>query len=191
VRRSHTAVGLVLHTDNVSGLSLSDVFSLVCLHPAKEGDLSRFCSLYSLHNRLLEQAPDALKRLYQPMLFDREAEHNVDDAKVLSSHMFQWDRLRLKGPVNVNLNRKGYAVAGIIPDAKTEAALTAVERISKDPQLWFEAPLKRGQLQFLNNRKVAHYRSNFIDFDELKKKRHLFRTWHRDAGNVDYDGITT
>ena len=160
MRGSHTAVGLVFHTDNVSGPSLSDVFSLVCLHPAKEGDLSRFCSLYSLHNRLLEQAPDALKRLYQPMLFDREAEHNVDDAKVLSSHMFQ-------------------------------AALTAVERISKDPQLWFEAPLKRGQLQFLNNRKVAHYRSNFIDFDELKKKRCLVRTWHRGAGNVDYDGITT
>jgi hypothetical protein len=184
-------VGLVFHTDNVSGLSLSDVFSLVCLHPAKEGDLSRFCSLYSLHNRLLEQAPDALKRLYQPMLFDREAEHNVDDAKVLSSHMFQWDGVRLKGPANVNLNRKGYAVAGIIPDAKTEAALTAVERILKDPQPWFEAPLKRGQLQFLNNRKVAHYLSNFIDFDELKKKRYLVRTWHRGAGNVDYDGITT
>jgi len=191
VRGSHTAVELVFHTDNVSGLSRPDVVSLLCLHPAKEGGLSRFCSLYSLHNRLLEQAPDALKRLYQPILFDRQAEHNVDDAKVLSAPMFQWDGVRLKGRANVNLNRKGYAVAGIIPDAETEAAIAAVERISQDPELWVEAPLKRGQLQFLNNREVAHYRSNFIDFDELEKKRHLVRTWHRDAGSADYDGMTT
>jgi hypothetical protein len=43
--------------------------------------------------------------------------------------MVQWDGVRLKGPANMNLNRKGYAVARIIPDAKTESALTAEERI--------------------------------------------------------------
>ena len=67
--------------------------------------------------------------------------------------MVQWDGVRLKDPTNMNLNRKDYAVAGIIPGAKTETALTAEERLYRDPQLWFEAPLKRGHLQFLINQK--------------------------------------
>jgi hypothetical protein len=132
----------------VSGLSLPDVVSLLCLHPAKEGGLSRFCSLYNLHNRLLEQAPDALKRLYQPILFDLQAEHNVDDVKVLLAAMFQWEGVRLKGRANVTPNRKGYAVAGIIIDEKTESALAALERISKDPELWVEAPLNAASCNF-------------------------------------------
>ena len=188
VRGSLTAVELVFHTDNVSGQTLPDTVGLLCLQPAKEGGLSRFCSLYTMHNRLLERYPDVLERLYQPLLFDRQAEHHPDAPKVLSAPMFQWDGQRLKGRANVNLNRKGYAVAGIEPDQETEAALLAVEEISSEPDLWVESPLSRGQLQFLNNREVAHYRSTFVDFDEPDKKRHLVRTWHRDRGNTTYDG---
>jgi hypothetical protein len=72
----------------------------------------------------------------------------VDDVKVLLAAMFQWEGVRLKGRANVTPNRKGYAVAGIIIDEKTESALAALERISKDPELWVEAPLNAASCNF-------------------------------------------
>jgi hypothetical protein len=35
---------------------------------------------------------------------------------------------------------------------------------------------------------LAHYRSEFEDFDDPSKKRHLVRNWHRNSGEVGYDG---
>ena len=74
------------------------------------------------------------------------------------------------------------------PDAEAAAALEALESVAADPALWIEQELKRGQIQYLNNRDVVHYRSAFADHPEPARKRHLVRTWHRDWGAPDYDG---
>jgi hypothetical protein len=49
--------------------------------------------------------------------------------------------------------------------------------------------LQRGQVQYLNNHEVGHYRSEFEDFAEPERKRHLFRLWHREEGSSSYDGL--
>ena len=67
-------------------------------------------------------------------------------------------------------------------------ALDAIDEVSTAEDLWFEAPLQRGQIQYLNNHEVGHYRSEFEGFDEPKQKRHLYRLWHREAGSASYDG---
>ena len=69
------------------------------------------------------------------------------------------------------------------------SAIKAIEKITSDDALWIEAPLTRGQIQYLNNFELAHYRSEFEDYNDINKRRHLFRLWHRSAGNVTYDGI--
>ena len=50
--------------------------------------------------------------------------------------------------------------------------------------------MQRGQIQYLNNHEVGHYRSAFEDFDEPERKRHLYRLWHRETGSTSYDGQT-
>ena len=50
------------------------------------------------------------------------------------------------------------------------------------------SPGERGQLQFLNNRKIVHYRSRFVDDEDPARKRHLVRTWYRESGLPTYDG---
>ena len=89
---------------------------------------------------------------------------------------------------NVQLVRKGYKVAGIELDKKLTDALNAVEMVGNREELWLELPIERGQLQYLNNLELGHYRSNFEDHANPAKKRHLFRTWHRDWGARTYDG---
>lgn len=137
---------------------------------------------------MLEQYPDLLPRLYRPFLWDRQAEHGPDEPKVSRASMFQWDGERLISRANTNLNEKGYQIAGEEMDAETRAAIDAVNEVSTADELWFELPVERGQIQYLNNIEVAHYRSEFTDHENPAFKRHLVRTWHRDHGSPAFHG---
>ncbi len=188
-RGSHTSVELNFHTDNAFARMVPDYVGLFCRNPAKRGGLSRFCSLYSVHRRMQERYPEALARLYQPMLFDRQKEHREGAAPVCLAPFFSWYRDRLFARANASLVRKGYEVAGETMDAELVAALAAIDEVCAEPDLWFEAPLERGQVQYLNNHEVGHYRSAFEDFAEPERKRHLYRLWHRETGSSSYDGF--
>ena len=189
VRGSYTNVELVFHTDNASGVVVPDYVGLLCKYPAKAGGMSRFCSLYSLHNRMLEAYPEFLQRLYDPMLFDRQAEHAEGAPKTTYAPFFSWRNGKLAVRANVSLIRKGYNVAGEVMDTQLSEALDAVEEVSNAGELWYEAPIERGQMQFLSNHELGHYRSTFEDHANPEIKRHLFRTWHRNSGRRTFDGI--
>ena len=68
-------------------------------------------------------------------------------------------------------------------------ALDAIDEVCSAGDLWYEAPLARGQIQYLNNHEIGHYRSAFVDYDDPGRKRHLYRLWHRQAGGSSYDGL--
>ena len=188
VRGSYTNVELVFHIDNAFGVAPPDYVGLLCLRPARVGGVSRFCSLYTVHNRLLEGYPGALERLYRPLLWDRQAEHADGAPRGALAPMFCWDGERLRARANISLVRQGYEVTGTDLDVDTAAALDAVAEITADPDLWAELPIECGQFQYLNNREVAHYRDHFTDDDDPEMRRHLVRTWHRDWGRSSYDG---
>jgi alpha-ketoglutarate-dependent taurine dioxygenase len=187
-RGSYTSVELNFHTDNAFARMVPDYVGLFCRHPAKSGGISRFCSLYSVHQRMLDQYPQALERLYQPVLFDRQKEHRDGAEPVCFAPCFSWRNNRLFARANVSLIRKGYQVADEPMDAPLAAALEAIEEVCAAEDLWYEAALERGQVQYLNNHEVGHYRSAFEDFDEPERKRHLYRLWHRESGSTSYDG---
>ncbi|MDJ0778366.1 MAG: TauD/TfdA family dioxygenase [Gammaproteobacteria bacterium] len=189
-RGSHTSVELVFHTDNAFARVLPDYVGLFCRNPAREGGVSRFCSLYAVHERLRMAHPAALERLYQPMLFDRQKEHREGAPPVCLAPFFSWRGERLFARANSSLVRKGYDVAGEPMDAALADALAAIDEVCAATDLWYEAPLERGQVQYLNNHEVGHYRSAFVDFDEPERKRHLYRLWHRATGGSSYDGLS-
>ena len=187
-RGSHTSVELNFHTDNAFARMVPDYVGLLCRRPAKNGGVSRFCSLYSVHQRMLEQYPDELGRLYKPVLYDRQKEHREGAEPVCLAPYFSWRNGRMFARANASLIRKGYEVAGEAMDEPLMRALDAIDEICAAEDLWFEAPLERGQIQYLNNHEVGHYRSAFEDYDEPGRKRHLYRLWHRAAGSTSYDG---
>src|SRR5947208_2411858 len=113
VRRSVTNLDLVFHTD-AAWLDLPpELVGLYCINPAREGGVSKFVSLVSVHNELRRRHPALLARLYRPVPWDRQAEHAPDDDKVsrrpgnagarhrrdLSARHYNWViSLRLEGP---------------------------------------------------------------------------------------------
>jgi alpha-ketoglutarate-dependent taurine dioxygenase len=187
-RGSHTSVELNFHTDNAFARMVPDYVGLFCRNPAQSGGISRFCSLYSVHQRMLEQYPEELARLYQPVLFDRQKEHPVGAEPVCLAPYFSWRDGRMFARANASLIRQGYEVAGEPMDSLLRAALDAIDEVCEAEDLWFEAALQRGQVQYLNNHEVGHYRSAFEDHDEPERKRHLYRLWHRQSGSTNYDG---
>ena len=189
VRGSHTTVELNFHTDNAFARRVPDYVGLLCRQPARSGGISRFCSLYSVHQRMHERYTAQLERLYQPVLYDRQKEHREGAPPVCLAPYFSWRNNRLFARANASLIRKGYEVAGESMDAGLTEALDAIDEVCAAPDLWYEAPLERGQIQYLNNHEVGHYRSAFEDYDEPERKRHLYRLWHRDEGTASYDGL--
>ena len=187
VRGSYTNVELLFHTDNAFAVAPPEYVALLCIRPAREGGVSRFCSVHTVHNRMLENFPRELERLYQCVLWDRQAEHKPGAPKLTKAPVFCFRDGRLSARLNVSLIRRGYDVAGLEIDTETSDALAALEHVADDPRLWFELPIERGQVQYLNNRDIAHYRSEFTDYDDPSCKRHLVRTWHRDIGLPSYD----
>jgi alpha-ketoglutarate-dependent taurine dioxygenase len=188
IRGSHTAVELVFHTDNAFAKMVPDYVGLLCRYAAKSGGISRFCSLYTVHDRMAGKYPGQLARLYQPMYFNRQNEHAQGAPRVSLAPYFSWQGDRLNARANSALVRAGYEVAGEEMDRALGDALDSIDEVCASEDIWFEGPLAQGHIQYLNNHEVGHYRSAFEDHDDPGRKRHLLRLWHRERGTSCYDG---
>lgn len=186
IRGAWTNVELLFHTDNAFGIIPPDYVALCCLMPAHEGGISRFCSLYTVHNEMLRRYPRQLERLYRPMYYDRQGEHAPDAPRVSWVPCLRYQDGRLSARFSPTLVRKGYALMETPFDTETADALAALNDVLGEKRLWIEFTIERGQLQYLNNSEFAHYRSEFRD-DETHK-RHLIRLWFREHGQRSYDG---
>lgn len=188
VRPDITNVEQSFHTDNSYNLCPPEHVGLLCLHPAMEGGVSRIVSLASAHNEMRRRRLDLLARLYQPFYFDRQREHAPGDAMVTHHPIFELDADRLQGRLSRYQVRNGQALAGVPLDASGEAALDELDRVMEQPELRMDFHFEAGQMQFVNNRLIAHKRTAFRDWPEPERKRHLIRLWLRDRGRPFYNG---
>jgi alpha-ketoglutarate-dependent taurine dioxygenase len=188
VRRSVTNLELLFHTD-APWLSLPpELVGLLCLSPAREGGVSRFLSLVTVHNELKRRRPDLLPRLYRPFPWDRQAEHAPHDDRVAWQPVFHLDRGDLVARYNDALIASAEGLSGTPLDTEGREALAAMRAIADSPELWVEFPIEKGQIQYLNNRHFAHSRTAFQDAPEPHLRRHLIRLWNRDEGRQTFHG---
>ncbi len=187
VRGSITNVELSFHTDNAFAIAPPDYVGLLCVQPARRGGVSRFISLYAVHNAMLARHPRALARFYEPMFIDRQAEHAADAPKATWMPMIRWDGTELFARLGTaSLVQRGYELMELEVPADVQDALAALSEVVADPALTIEFTIDRGQIQLLNNRAFGHYRSAFED--DPAAPRHLVRLWIREQGRRSYDG---
>jgi alpha-ketoglutarate-dependent taurine dioxygenase len=188
VRRSVTNLDLTFHTDAPWLDFPPELVGLYCINPAREGGVSRFASLCSVHNELRRRHRDLLPRLYRPFPWDRQAEHAPDDDKAARRPIFQYDSGSLMGCFNEKLVATGADLAGESLDREGREALEAMRAIVDSPELWIEFTIERGQVQFINNRQFVHSRTDFTDAPEPHLKRHMIRLWTREEGRRSFHG---
>ena len=189
IRPTVTNVDLRFHNDNSYNETPPDYVCLLCLHPAMQGGVSQVMSVATVHKALEDRHPELMPRLYRPFWYDRHAEHHPGEPTTFAAPIFE---RAADGTVKARLAlseiHAGYALRDERMDNETTAALAAVQSVFEQPELHVELAFAPGQIQFVNNRATGHARTEFVDFPEPERKRHLVRLWLRDAGKRGYRG---
>jgi alpha-ketoglutarate-dependent taurine dioxygenase len=189
IRPTVTNVDLRFHNDNSYNETPPEFVCLLCLHPAMQGGISQVMSVATVHDALEGQHPELIARLHRPFWYDRHAEHQPGEPTTFAAPLFERTADgTIKARLALSEIHAGYELRGERLDNETAAALAAVQSVFEQPELHVELGFEAGQIQYVNNRATGHARTEFSDFPEPERKRHLVRLWLRDAGRRGYRG---
>ena len=156
-----------------------DVVGLFCLRPAISGGESWVCSSMAVHNAILEEHPEYLAPLYRGYHYclsrlQGGGEEPLTDhpLPIFASAGDQMTCFYLPTPMR-EAEARGYRQWTRLESD----ALNAIEAYANRPDLRFKMDFEPGDIQFLNNRTVLHARTDYVDHDDPRQKRHLFRVW--------------
>jgi hypothetical protein len=186
VRPDKTNVEQYFHNDNAYNRCQPHHVGLLCLRPALEGGRSGVASIRTIHNALRERDAEALSRLYEPFLFDRQKEHAPGEPEVVSAPIFASAGGALKMRMGLYPLLNAYKLPGNNLDDAGARALDLLKEVLADPALCHTFSMEAGDMQFVNNLETCHRRTAFVD--DPARKRHLVRLWLRDTGSRGYDG---
>jgi alpha-ketoglutarate-dependent taurine dioxygenase len=172
-RGYQTAARLNYHTDNC------DVVGLLCLRTAKEGGLSSFTSAIAMYNEILREHPEYLPTLHRGFIYDLRGEQ-LPGKPPLSRHPIPVysnyaGRLSVRY-VRTHIDLAWKKGAPRLTDDETRI-LDYFGRLADRDDLRHDMAFQRGDVQLLNNHVIVHSRTDFIDHDDPKLKRHLLRLW--------------
>jgi len=156
----------------------SDIVGLFCLRRAKAGGLSQIVSSISIYNEFIRRRPDLVPLLFEPLYWDRGGEYLPGEKP--------WMKLPICYVANGHVRM--FYIGWYIRDGQqypevprlTEAQnqmLELIEDIANDPAFNLSMDFEPGDIQFLKNAAILHCRTEYEDFEEPEKKRHLLRLW--------------
>ena len=172
VRLYKTRAEQDFHTDG------ADIIGLFSLKTAKSGGVSRIVSSPAIFNRLLRERPDLAPVLFEPFPFDTQGQHKPgrDPWFELPLCRFEDGRLRTFFIPWYIRESQQHAAAPRLSQAQLEA-IAFIEKAANDPGAYLDMDFRPGDMQFLKNASILHKRTEYEDWDEPGKKRHLLRLW--------------
>ena len=160
------------HTDSC------DVVGLLCLHPARLGGLSSLVSSVTIFNEMRKRRPDLARILFAPIETDRRGEVPAGQLPFFRIPVFNWH----DGLLSTVYQRAYIESARRFPEVpeltpEQVAALDLFDELCNDPALHFRMELRAGDIQLVHNHALLHDRTEFEDWPEPERKRHLLRLW--------------
>jgi hypothetical protein len=172
VRLYKTRVDLGFHCDG------SDIVGLLCLKPARAGGTSRIVSSVSVYNEVLRRRPDLVDVLYEPFHWDRNEEQGAGEPPYFSLPICHYEEGRLR-TFYIGWYIRGAQRHADVPRLTREQhdLIDLIDEIAADPVFHLDMDFEPGDIQWLKNSVVLHARTDYEDFDEPERKRHLLRLW--------------
>jgi hypothetical protein len=171
-RGYQTTAHLPFHTDSC------DVVGLLCLRSAKRGGSSSVASALAVHNEMVRLRPELVELLYEPFCVDRRGEEPIGEPPFFHTPIFSARDGRLYARYNRTYIESAQRFAEVTRLSQPQiAALDLLDAVCADPVLHYDMELQPGDMQFLNNYRVLHSRTQYEDFAEQDRKRHLLRLW--------------
>ena len=170
LRGYQTPVHLPYHCDK------SDAVGLLCLQTAKSGGTSSIASSVAIHNEILTKQPDLLKPLYEPFYIDHRGEEFDGEKPYYISPVFNI----YKGKFFARFGQKYVESAQRFPQVPRLTndqieALNLFSKVALSKNFRLDMEFKRGDMQFLNNHCIVHSRTEYQDYPEKERRRHLVR----------------
>lgn len=156
----------------------SDLVGLLSLQRAKSGGLSRIVSSVSIYNEILKRRPELIERLYQPFYFDLNNEQPVGALPYFQLPIChnQNGKLRFFYIGWYIRNAQRHAQLPRLTESELEL-LNLIEGIANNKDFYLDMDFEVGDIQLLNNAVILHSRTEYEDYEEPEKKRHLLRLW--------------
>jgi len=156
-----------------------DVVGLLCLKKAKEGGHSNVVSSSTVYNEVLKRRPDLAKVLVSDFLQDRKGEVPEGEEPWFrmpvfiqqGQHLVSWyDRTFITAA-----QKRFKHLPRLTPEQ--DEALDLVDSLCSDPALRIDMTLEPGDVQLLHNHQTWHARTEYHDWSDEARKRHLLRLW--------------
>jgi hypothetical protein len=167
-----TAANIDYHCD------AADVVGLLCLQKAKSGGQSRIASSVTVFNTLVARRPDLAARLFAPVLLDIR-DRGIDEAgSCLPIQPCCYADGILRTFYHADYFRSVTRHSDVPPLTPLEKELLdTYEAIANEPGTYLEMDLQPGDIQLLCNHTNLHARTDYVDYEEPEKRRHLLRLW--------------
>lgn len=179
-RYHQTRDGGSYHTDSPQWVHTPDYVALFCVRPAKIGGASKFLSAYSIHNKILKENQVFLEQLYNKFHFDKRGEFKENESPTVHEPIFKYESGKLGLRYLRDYVDKGHEIQNQPLSKLQNDSLDCFDKISRDETIAVNYDLKSGDMVFFNNHRVLHGRDSFEDYDDVKLKRYLIRTWIKD-----------
>jgi hypothetical protein len=156
----------------------ADLVGLLCLHPSKSGGESSVTSAGAVHNAMLERRPDLLRVLAAPIHRDRRGEFIEGKGPTYEAPVFCYHA----GYMTVTFVRRFVESAprhpGVPPvTPELIEAMDLLEALAESDALRLDMDFRAGDIQWINNLTTFHSRTEFEDWPEPERRRHLLRLW--------------
>ena len=159
-------------------VDVADLTILTCYNKAKSGGQSMISSGVTAHNYLTKERPDLAEIAYQHFYFSRQEEQAPDEKPFYSLPLFEEE----KGNLFCNWNRNRVQSAQNIEEVPELSKLQKetmdfLDEILTRPELMYTMYLEPGDMQIINNYRMFHSRTGYLDYENDLKKRCLYRLW--------------
>lgn len=168
---------LPFHSDS------SDIVSLMCLRPALEGGASCLVSGAQIYNEILKRRPDLAPLLFEPFHWDWRRQDPEAPADTYSSPIIDITDGALNMYAGSVYIKTAQEYPGVPPLTQAQIELLDLfEDITYEPGMAIEMDFRPGDIQWLSNYAALHSRTEFRDFPEPQRRRHLLRMWIQREG---------
>ena len=160
------------HTDG------ADIIGLLCLHGSKSGGASRLVSSVTVFNELSARRPDLAPLLFEPWHFSLHGNLPPGFPASFSMPICRWDGAHLSTFFLGWYIRRAQSLPEVpkLTPQRYEV-LSLLESIANDPRLYLDMCFESGDMQWLKNSVILHKRTEYEDYPEPERKRHLLRLW--------------
>ena len=153
-----------------------DIVGLLCLRNAKSGGELRIVSSITVYNEMLKRRPDLVAEMVKPLYRDRRGE--VPEGKepwyTLPMFSFHNGYLSIRGGNSFVKSAQRFPEVPRLSEAQLEA-LALMQEIASEFHL--DVRLQPGEILFAHSHVILHARTQYEDWPEPERKRHMLRLW--------------